>query len=229
MADRHLAVAGLMIGALVGCLAAGATDVVVGSRAPVSVLGTSVSRSDLRDLVADTTVSVASQGCGGALEGSGVVTNGGLVVTAGHVTGGARRVRISTADATTVASPVLDAASLDVASVDVPESWRRIPEADADPRPGTAVVVGTRPGGDLRVREARVIGYVEGVESTDPPLVMRLDVGAEPGDSGGPVVDGSGRLVGIVYLRERITGRALVIPVSGVRAALGGAITAGRC
>ena len=74
-----------------------------------------------------------------------------------------------------------------------------------------------------------MLGYVEGVESTDPRLVMRLDVGAEPGDSGGPVVDADGRLVGIVYLRERITGRALVIPISEIRAALGGGATAGRC
>jgi S1-C subfamily serine protease len=58
---------------------------------------------------------------------------------------------------------------------------------------------------------------------------MRLDLGAEPGDSGGPVVDAEGRLVGIVYLRERITGRALVIPVSALRRALGGAVAGGRC
>jgi S1-C subfamily serine protease len=138
-------------------------------------------------------------------------------------------VEVATASASITASPVLDAAEVDVATVDVPESWARVPEADEDPAPGTTVVVGTRPGGELRVREARVQGYVHGVESTDPALVMRLDIGAEPGDSGGPVVDTEGRLVGIVYLRERITGRALVIPVSELRDALRGAVTPGRC
>ena len=94
---------------------------------------------------------------------------------------------------------------------------------------GTSVLVGTRPGGELQVREARVQGYVSGVEDTDPTMVMRLDIGAEPGDSGGPVVDGDGRLVGIVYLRERVTGRALVIPISELRAALAGTATVGNC
>ena len=128
-----------------------------------------------------------------------------------------------------MASPVLYAEQVDVASVDVPESWPRIPGAKEDPLPGTPVLVGTRPGGELHVRGARVQGYVNGVESTDPSRVMRLDIGAEPGDSGGPVVDADGHLVGIVYLRERVTGRALVIPISEVRAALAGAVTAGNC
>jgi hypothetical protein len=76
-ADRHLAVAGLVIGALVGCLVAWSGDAFAGSSDRVAVLGTSVARADLRNLVADATVSVASQGCGGALIGSGVARTGG--------------------------------------------------------------------------------------------------------------------------------------------------------
>src|SRR6478735_6297825 len=112
MADRHLAVAGLVIGALVGSLVAWSGDALAGPPSPVAVLGTAVSRGELHDLVADATVSVASRGCGGSLIGSGVVTNGGLVVTAGHVTAGARRVEVSSAAGSTTASPVLDATTV---------------------------------------------------------------------------------------------------------------------
>jgi S1-C subfamily serine protease len=229
--DRRLAVVGLVLGAILGGLiATGPTGaVVLGS--PVAVLGARDARlgRDLREQVGRATVAVASQGCEGALVGSGVVTRGGLLVTAAHVAGGARRVRVSGASGNLDASPVLVAEGLDVSSVGVPASWPALAEAHADPPPGAPVLVATRARGDLRVREARVEGYVSGVAPGDPGRVMRLDLGAEPGDSGGPVVDARGRLVGIVYLRERITGRALVMPVSALRRGLGGPVAAGRC
>jgi S1-C subfamily serine protease len=58
---------------------------------------------------------------------------------------------------------------------------------------------------------------------------MRLDVRADPGDSGGPVVDATGRLVGIVYATERVTQLALVIPVSVLRLVLAGALAPRGC
>lgn len=58
---------------------------------------------------------------------------------------------------------------------------------------------------------------------------MRLDVRADPGDSGGPVVDATGRLVGIVYATERVTQMALVIPTSALRRVLAGDLAPRRC
>jgi hypothetical protein len=50
---------------------------------------------------------------------------------------------------------------------------------------------------------------------------MRLANPVRPGMSGGPVLDGSGRLAGIVFGNELPTGEALAVPVSQLRRLIG--------
>jgi S1-C subfamily serine protease len=226
-----LAIVGLALGALLGLLGATASDALAGPSPAVAVLGRSADRVDdgVVERLRATTLSVTSTGCAGPVLGTGVATTGGLLVTAGHVAGGARRVHVTSSRRSATVSPVMTASPVDVASAPLPDGWPSVREAGADPAVGSTVVVATRARGRLRLRVARVQDYVAGVEPSDPSRVMRLDLGAEPGDSGGPVVDEHGRLVGIVYLRERISGRALVVPVRELDAALGGDAVAGRC
>ena len=96
--------------------------------------------------------------------------------------------------------------------------------ASTDPQVGTDVVVGSRATGGLRVMRAQVRDYLAGGPN-DPPTVMRLDMIAIPGDSGAPVVDTSGRLVGLIYASQFGSRSALVIPVSQIRAARGARVT----
>jgi S1-C subfamily serine protease len=113
------------------------------------------------------------------------------------------------------------APEIDVASAPVPTAWPSVRQAMDDPAVGTAVVMATRARGVLDVRQAHVQTYLRGTGPDDPARVMRLDLGAAPGDSGGAVIDGSGRLVGIVYAAQHVTQQALVIPASELSAALG--------
>lgn len=175
------------------------------------------------------TVSVESSGCAGPLLGSGVVTKGGSLVTAAHVAGGAQRVMVRSQQGSTTADPVLVAPGIDVASAPVPTSWPAVGQANGDPAVGDPVVMATRARGALVVRQARVQTYLRGTGPNDPAKVMRLDVGAAPGDSGGAVIDARGRLVGIVYESQYATNQALVIPISEVSAALGADGSLAQC
>jgi S1-C subfamily serine protease len=214
--------AGLAAGLALGLIVAAATGVLAqsssdggGSTAGVGRVSAAVVR-----LAGNVTVSVDSDGCAGGLSGSGVVTSGGLLVTAAHVAGGDDQVTVRSAEGEASAHPVLVAPGIDVASAPVPTSWDSVRQAATDPVVGADVVVATRARGVLDVRQARVQTYLRGTGPDDPARVMRLDVGAVPGDSGGAVIDAQGRLVGIVYASQHITDQALVIPASELSTAL---------
>ena len=219
LGDGLLAAVGVTLGLLVGLVVADSRDVLALPR--LGAATTAVPRAALDARVRAATVAVVAQGCGGALRGTGVVTAGGLLVTAAHVAGGARTLDVTSDSGDhRFVGPVLAAAATGVASVGVPGSWPQLTDASADPSVGDEVVVAGRSSGSTVVRHTRVQSYLSGRGPADPARVVRLDVVVAPGDSGGPVVDRRGRLVGIVYASELRTHRALVIPRSELAAAL---------
>lgn len=228
-----VATVGVLIGVLIALVWVTAGDALAAGRPSFGVAGDTqvrAQRSDrVHDLAARATLSVVSRGCGGELVGSGVVTRGGLLVTAAHVTAGSRTAWVSAAGSSTTASPVMSSLAADVATAPLPRGWPSVSRAATDPRPGTAVVVASRARGILKVRDTVVDAYLDGTGPDDPPRAMRLDVTVTPGESGGPVLDRRGRLVGIVYASERGSGRALVIPASVLNAALAGDAVIGTC
>lgn len=229
--ERLVAVVGVLVGFLAGTVWVTAADMSSAGSVPVAVAGTTLERAGGRvaELASEVTVGVEAQGCGGAWSGSGVVSAGGLVVTAAHVTAGAHRVTVTRGAQRSAAGPVLSAVGVDVASASLAAGWRGVSRRSDDPSVGESVVIGARPRGVLRVRRAKVEGYLRGTGPQDPDRVMRLDVTVAAGDSGGPVLDRDGRLVGIVYAAEHGSGRALVIPASRLTEALGAPATPGRC
>ena len=230
--ERLVATVGLLIGILAATTWVTFGDLVGAESPPAAMAGANEVRPSGRveRLAARTTLSVMSRGCSGELVGSGVVTRGGLLVTAAHVVGGSRSVTVANGEEMAVASPMLSALEADVASGPVPRGWEAVSRAGADPAVGTSVVLASRARGLLRVRGARVDAYLRGTGPDDPPLAMRLDVAVSPGESGGPVLDATdGRFLGIVYASEHVSGRALVIPVTQLSAALGGPSTVSGC
>ena len=138
--------------------------------------------------------------------GSGVVYDAdGLIVTNDHVVAGSRDITVVFADqtrvpATLVAStPLLDLALLDADRQGVPPATF----ADELPRVGElAIAMGSPLGLEQTVTAGIVSGLnrsVPGSASTTQALVnlIQTDAPISPGNSGGALVDGRGRVIGI--------------------------------
>ena len=138
--------------------------------------------------------------------GSGVVYDAdGLIVTNDHVVAGSRDITVVFADqtrvpATLVAStPLLDLAVLDADRDGVPPATF----ADELPRVGElAIAMGSPLGLEQTVTAGIVSGVnrsVPGSASTTLALVnlIQTDAAISPGNSGGALVDGRGRVIGI--------------------------------
>ena len=95
--------------------------------------------------------------------------------------------------------------------------------ADRDPDPGATVTVAGYTDGVLEIDRARVVAYAVDKSLGQAGPLMEVTPGPHPGMSGGPVLDESGHLAGVVYARETAAGIGLVIPASTLRRTLGGA------
>jgi len=206
--DAQLVVVGLIVGVMLAVVVANGRDA-----------DATPTFASSPDRVEAATVGIRSEGCEGTRVGTGVSVAGGEVWTAGHVVDGAWSVAVSGAgiddDLSTSVAAGLDWATVNVGS----EASGALTVAPVDPPVGAAVRVAGRAGGRTVVRSSVVEAYVMGTGPGDPARVMRLDIAVGPGDSGGPVVDAIGRVVGLVYASEWRDHRALVIPVSQIAAA----------
>lgn len=167
-------------------------------------------------------VEIQGVGCGGPIGGSGFAVSG-AVFSAAHLLSSAdgafvvgvppghahyRAVigRRSEADLALLgASP---GPTLALAAVDAPA--------------GSSVVLVGRVGGQLVWRAARVHQYTTGGPYGVDGVVMLVDPAGERGWSGGPVLDGRGRVVGMVRALDVTTGLGLAVPVSELHSWLSG-------
>lgn len=188
------------------------------------------------------TVNVEAVGCGRRYEGSGVTLEPGVVVTNAHVVAGADEVRVrrpgerTTRGATVVVfDPDLDLAVLEV--VDLGQAPLRLANAG---RGDQAVVIGYPGGLDTpRVAPARVeqrrraLGRDIYGQGTTQREVLFLAAELRQGDSGSPVVDTEGRVVGIVFAISpdvATTAYALDVPeVEAILAAPRADVGTGNC
>ena len=207
---------GLCVGLLLGWPLAVATG--VGASTRNGALSSGGSLQEVRRIAAEVTVRISGEGCLGTTMGTGVRVGPGEVLTAAHVVAGESVAAVVDDDGTAGrGADITKLGAVDAATLHTTSSGRWVHRREGRARIGeTVVVAGSPGGGEVLVRTANVVGEVSGRVPGDPLTSLLLDVEAQPGDSGGPVLDLDGRLIGIVYARSNADGRALVIPLDGV-------------
>ena len=156
----------------------------------------------------DSVVRVLGTACGLNVEGSGWVAATGVVVTNAHVVAGESDTTVEAGGA----PPMLNATTIyfdpsnDVAVLRVPGLQRRALDLAPRPRRGDAgAVLGYPQNGPFRATAAR-LGMTQTFSSQDAygrgPISRSITTfrgRVRPGNSGGPVVDGTGRVMSTVF------------------------------
>lgn len=135
-----------------------------------------------------------------------IIDKRGLVATNLHVIGEARPIEVTTADGKTLAVKAVHASdrALDLAIVEVEGGALSALElSDASQlAAGEPVVVMGNPHG---LKHSVVSGVVSGTREIDGRSMLQLAIPVEPGNSGGPVIDMQGRVLGIVTMKSLVT------------------------
>jgi S1-C subfamily serine protease len=156
--------------------------------------------------VTKSTLLVEGQACDRIQEGSGFVAGPNLVVTNAHVVAGERDTRVSTSDGRRLDADVIafdpnrDLAVMRVPGLGLPALEPG--EGHVDDR---GALFGHPGGGDLRQAPVRIAEQIvaRGTDITRTTPTERevfvLAATTAPGDSGGPVVDASGHVMGVMF------------------------------
>lgn len=159
--------------------------------------------------------------CDGTGTGSGFLVDSRTVVTAAHVVDGAVAVSVQvdgrphTAWVTRI-DPSIDLALLQIGQVAAGSSLQI---AGTDPAGGTSVAaLGYPEGTPLRMTEGSVVGRDRSVSILDGSTLhglLETDADAQRGNSGGPLIDRQGRVVGVVIAGDpRPSGQTFAVPAS---------------
>jgi S1-C subfamily serine protease len=165
------------------------------------------------------TVRVRNISCEGIATGSGFALDSDILVTNRHVLAGADRLEVSTWDGRSLNVTFAEVGVLGDLGVVVVDG--HLPEVgrfgDPPAAEDSVTAVGYPLGGPLTLSPGTVVDRVDGASLGIEGPVVRLTSQVQPGNSGGPLLDRKGRVVGIVYAIERATGFGLAIPVDTLR------------
>ncbi len=160
-------------------------------------------------------------------QGAGVIISAsGQVLTNAHVVASAVEVRIEFSDGSAATGAIVrrdEEQDLAVVQLEGPMAWPPIDVRSESPEVGMSVyVIGHPVGLGWTVSQGIISGVRPSAETGGPPL-LQTDAAISPGNSGGPVLDEHGRLVGIVQAKlvaPGIDNIAFVIPAATVRSFL---------
>ena len=158
------------------------------------------------------TVKVVAVGCGQVQEGSGFIVAPGLVVTNAHVVAGTRSISVVDAAGATLSNVtvVLFDPEFDLAVLRVPGLPGRALSLDPNlvGRGVRAVVLGYPEGGPLAVDPAGVRSEIlaTGLDIYGQQPTVRavyvVQALVRPGNSGGPLIEPNGLVIGVVFSRS---------------------------
>jgi len=192
---------------------------ILGPRADVAAPEPAIARDPQVRLAERSVVRIRGFACGLGIEGSGWIVRPGLVVTNAHVVAGIDEPVVDRRsgrafDATVVSFdarndvavlrvPGLGGPALGVATLDEGSNGALL----GFPRNGPYRVTPVRIGRTTRVSVRDAYGRFQ---VNRPIVVLRGDV--QSGNSGGPVVDGAGRVVATVFAQRRATDDGYAVP-----------------
>ena len=164
------------------------------------------------------TVRVDSRGGGVFDTGTGVGIGAHVVLTNAHLTRDpVTLVTRCGSDLLAVDRVVLADDGTDVAVVvTTGPSLLPVELAAHDPQRGDRVLLAGYPQGQLALTEGHITGEVE----HDGGLVLQFSPEPEVGQSGSPLLDADGRIVGLAFAQEVTGGQGLAFPASRLRALL---------
>jgi regulator of sirC expression with transglutaminase-like and TPR domain len=148
-----------------------------------------------------------------------VIDRAGLIATNLHVIGEARPISVTTADGKSLAVKAVHASdrALDLAILQVEaENLPALELGDASKvATGEPVLLMGNPQG---LKHSVVSGVVSGTREIDSRQMIQLAVPVEPGNSGGPVIDMQGRVLGVVTMKAVVTENlAFAVAVSDLK------------
>ena len=162
------------------------------------------------------TVRIRALGCEKLGTGSGFVLNDELIVTNRHVVGEPRDVEISTWDGRTFDARVdgiardADLAVIRVVGLDLPVATvRDTPAVIGEP----VAVIGYPGGGGSTITTGVVLGRTDGPILGEQVPAIRVDAQVLPGNSGGPLIDAEGQVIGVIFALTGPDGDGLAVPV----------------
>jgi S1-C subfamily serine protease len=168
---------------------------------------------------------VRNTGC--AVLGTAFLARGSLF-TNRHVAAGATSLDLSTwAGEDFTASVVGHSGAFDLASMRarVPASVAPGSVVGTDPLVGDSVYVAGYPeGNQLTVSSGQVLATVPGSRVGMPGQILVVSDQVKPGNSGSPLLDPNGKVVGVVFAEEVKTHYGLVIPASSLGRFLAGRV-----
>ncbi|MEM9015488.1 MAG: S1C family serine protease, partial [Verrucomicrobiota bacterium] len=173
----------------------------------------------LSEQITDSFVSIHRIDLDGNRSGTaaGAIIEGGLVVTCLHAISCGREIEVILPSGAKVAPTVIVATDpySDLAILELPaesELPHRLPIRNSSIPTGSPVAAMGNPGGDTGTF---VTGVISRYAAGESGALIPLSLAIEQGNSGGPVVDPQGNLIGIVALKDlRRPGLGYAIPMS---------------
>ncbi len=168
---------------------------------------------DAAAAAAASTARLTALTCAGHVRGTAFAVEGAMV-TNEHLVAGADAVRLDDGRVTVERAVVGATDGSDLAALEQ-TSLPPLVLADSPAAAGDPVTVAGHPGGGpLRLRHGTVQLVTDGPAFGFTTPVLVVDVVIEEGFSGGPVLDASGEVVGVLAAVDAVTGLAIATPSS---------------
>jgi serine protease Do len=132
--------------------------------------------------------------------GAGILVGNGLVLTNAHVVGRGRSLQVVLADDETYSAKLLASdKNVDLALLEIPANGHAAAVlSEEPPRPGEMVFAFGHPWGQRNVLTGGVLSAVTSLRGQGGEIpVLRADVQLAPGNSGGPLLNTAGEVIGL--------------------------------